>query len=434
MKPIRQILANQKGAYFLMSAIVLSVMVGFAALGVEIGRWYAIQAEISKAIDGAAFAGAKNVSNPKFPNPEDLEDFVKLVANANFPTGLLDTHRPEFVANLDAEGKVTVNGNVHSLNHLTTVFDSGTTMTQLGAVGAAKLRKAEIALVLDVSYSMRANNAISDLRDGADTFVNNFQSFENDHKFALLTFGTGVETPFPLDTNFVFDMTTEIATLTAAGYTNTEDALGQAYNLPWKPGQLALPGNERTRQTVILFSDGNPTAFRGRFGYNGNQNMDAVAILGGATTVYPGYLGDPNLTGFNWLISTRPGSHGDGKTSRSTACSGLTTKWYIFQDPTYGINAYGNPMNSYSYEACNIQQSDWDDYMNWLTRKMAIDHATELKTFGIEIYTIGLGDIDQGFLTTLATDTDHTFFANDSSELEGIFQEIANRLKLVLVS
>ena len=65
---------------------------------------------------------------------------------------------------------------------------------------------------------------------------------------------------------------------------------------------------------------------------------------------------------------------------------------------------------------------------------MAIDHATELKTFGIEIYTIGLGDIDQGFLTTLATDAGHAFFANDSSELEGIFQEIANKLKLILVS
>ena len=33
MKPIRQILGNQKGAYFLMSAIVLGTMVGFAALG-----------------------------------------------------------------------------------------------------------------------------------------------------------------------------------------------------------------------------------------------------------------------------------------------------------------------------------------------------------------------------------------------------------------
>ena len=225
MKPIRQILANQKGAYFLMSAIVLSVMVGFSALGVEIGRWYAIQAEMSKSIDGAAFAGAKNVSGPKFvDDPSALEAFVVEVAEANFPPGLLDTDTPVFTAVLDGEGKVTVDGDVHSLNHMTTVFDTGTTMTALGAVGSAKLRKAEVALVLDVSGSMSANNAIGDLIDGATTFVNNFEHFEADHKFALLTFGSGVETPFPLGTDFVDDMTFEIGNLAADGFTNTEDA------------------------------------------------------------------------------------------------------------------------------------------------------------------------------------------------------------------
>ena len=40
MKNLGSKIDNQKGAYFLMSAIVLSIMVGFAALGVEIGRWY----------------------------------------------------------------------------------------------------------------------------------------------------------------------------------------------------------------------------------------------------------------------------------------------------------------------------------------------------------------------------------------------------------
>ena len=438
MKPTRHILANQKGAYFLMSAIVLSVMVGFAALGVEIGRWYDIQAEISKSIDGAAFAGAKNVNNPLFPNAAALQDFVEQVANANFPPGLLGTDTPTFTANLDAQGKVTVNGNVHSLNSMSTVFDTGATMTALDAVGSAKLRKAEVVLVLDVSGSM-GGAPIADLIDGATTFVHNFESFQQNHKFALLTFGSGVETPYPLATNFVDPMTFAISGLAASGFTNTEDALTQALNIGWEPGQLALPGNERTRQAVILFSDGNPTAFRGTFGYDGNQNMDAVGILNGGTTVVAGYLGDPNVTEYSWLTTTWPGRHGDGKTAGSSACAPIsgddrTTKWYIFQDPTYGINAYGSPMNSYSFEDCNINQADWDAYMTWLTRQMAIDQATNIKALGIEIYTIGLGNIDQGFLTTLATDTDHTFFANDSSELTGIFQEIANKLKIILVS
>ena len=244
-----------------------------------------------------------------------------------------------------------------------------------------------------------------------------------------------MQTPFPLDTDFVFDMTNEIAGLNANGGTNTEDALGQAANLPWEPGQLALPPNERTRQVVILFSDGNPGAFRAQFRYNGS-NVDRVGVLGGSppTIVYSGYLGDPNAQN-SWLVSNWPNpGHGDGNPG---GCGGGVERaqWLIFQDPIYGINAYGSPMDGYSVNDCNINQSDWDDYGQWLVRQMAIDHATDMKTnMGIEIYTIGLGDIDPAFLTTLATDTDHTFFANDPSELEGIFQEIANRLKLILVS
>lgn len=435
MKPIRQILGNQKGAYFLMSAIVLGTMVGFAALGVEIGRWYGIQAEISKSIDGAAFAGAKNVSNPKFPTNADLESFVLEVAQANFPPGLLDTDTPVFVSNVDALGKVTVNGNVHSLNHMTTAFDTGTTMTNLGAVGAAKLRKAEVALVLDVSGSMNAGNAIDDLRTGADTFVNNFQSFQKDHKFSLITFATGVQTPVPLSNDFVFDMTNEISGLNANGGTNTEDALGQAVNLPWEPGQLALPANERTRQVVILFSDGNPTGFRAQFKRSG-ADLDAVALL---------HNGEPpaNVWGSFGQHDTQVnyfGSNvdklGDGKSSGSACGVGDTTKWYIFDDPTYGISAYGqSPMTGYSSPYCTgVEPAGLVDYTIWLTRQMAIDHAAELKAMGITVYTIGLGSVDQTFLETLATDTAHAYFANDPADLEGIFQAIANELKLILVS
>ena len=64
------------------------------------------------------------MSNPKFATDAELEAFVLEVAQANFPPGLLDTDTPVFVANKDVNGKVTVNASVHSLNHLTTVFDT----------------------------------------------------------------------------------------------------------------------------------------------------------------------------------------------------------------------------------------------------------------------------------------------------------------------
>lgn len=440
MKPHRHILGNQKGAYFMMSAIVLSVMVGFAALGVEIGRWYGIQAEISKSIDGAAFAGAKNVSNPLFQDangnsdPAALEGFVEQVATANFPPGLLGTDTPTFTAVLDTDGKVTVNGQVHSLNNLTTVFNTGTSATDLYAVGSAKLRNAEIVLVLDVSGSMSSGGAIDDLKTGATTFVENFQSFQKDHKFALIKYATGVLIPVPLQYDFVDPMANEISNLNPTGGTNIEDALGQAVTLPWATGQQLLPVNERTRQVVILFSDGHPSAFRAEFKYNGND-IDAVGLLvGSPPTNWYRKLGKPDKQ-WETLTSDYAYDHGDGRSSGNSVCGDPTTKWYIFQDQNYGISAYGSPMSSYSFEDCDVQQNpDFVDYAKWLVKQMALDHAAQLKTNGIEIYSIGLGSVDESFMGMLATDVDHAFFTNDAADLQGIFQTIANKLKLILVS
>ena len=80
---------------------------GFAALGVEVGRWYAIQGELGKAIDAAAFAGAKNVNNPNIPG---LNTFVDQVAHANFPAGMLGADTPSFLISDDGNGKVLVEG------------------------------------------------------------------------------------------------------------------------------------------------------------------------------------------------------------------------------------------------------------------------------------------------------------------------------------
>ena len=443
-KKLQNRLKNQSGSYFVVSALILFVLFGFAALGIEIGRWYTIQGEISKSIDGAAFAGAKNVSNPKFSdangNPDEalLAAFVEEVAAANFPPGLLGTDTPNFVVMQDGTGRVQVDGDVNSINNLTTVFTDGTPKTNLKAVGAAKIRKAEIGLVLDVSKSMEDD--IDQLKSAAEGFVNNFQAFQDDHKFALITFATGAQTIVELQHQFVFNMTDEIGKLNANGGTNTEDALGQAFALDWEPDQKSEPPNERTRQIVIIFSDGNPGAFRADFKYNGND-MEAIGVLGSAgpdqpPTIITGYLGDPDFQA-DYFVSNWGVKHGDGNPLSSSACgsSGMrTTKWDIFQDSTYGIQAYGSPMSGYSDEDCNVRKDpDWNEYGQWLVRQMAIDHATELKNMGVEIFSIGLGNIDQGFLTTLATDAEHAYFTTDSGELDSIFQDIANKLKLVLV-
>ena len=64
---MRKKLNGQKGAVLITFAILLTVLLGFVALGMEVGRWYLVRAELSKGVDAAALAGAINISNPKFP-------------------------------------------------------------------------------------------------------------------------------------------------------------------------------------------------------------------------------------------------------------------------------------------------------------------------------------------------------------------------------
>lgn len=451
MKPIRHILADQKGAYFLMSAIVLSVMVGFAALGVEIGRWYAIQAEMSKSIDGAAFAGAKNISNPKFSDsfgntdPALLQAFAEEVATANFPPGLLDTDTPIFNAVLDTNGKMDVTGTVNSLNKLTTNFETGTHTTALGATGSAKLRLAEIALILDISGSMSRNGApINELRDGARQFVSNFADYNADHKFGLVAFASGVETQRDLATDFLTDMDSKIAVLTPDnGGTNMEHAFTNALALDWAPPQMGLPVNERTRQTAIFFSDGEPTAFYDEFTYKGNtHNAIGQVYVDGGRVIDD--MKEPHLLQEDYsspYISRMPRT-GNGQNSGS--CGSSSVKWHVFEDPLYGF-ASAQPPVSAGFEQCNIgyDGSDYgkwplDNYVRWVAAEKTRNHAQALKDAGIEVYTIGLAitpsGADEAFMKSLATDDDHAKFADSASDLDGIFQEIANQLKLVLVS
>ena len=216
--------------------------------------------------------------------------------------------------------------------------------------------------------------------------------------------------------------------------TNAEDALGQAGSLPWKD-QSSTPPNEQDKQVVVFFSDGNPTAFRGQFTHM-DTAYDAVAAVNSSTHDVSKWLYKPDEKDTTYNIDTA-NITGDGVPQGSSVCSTLglhTVKWEIFSDPTYGLDAFG-PTTGIDPEQCNIANPDpLGDYANWLVRQMAIDHAAALKAQGIEIYTIGLGNVDQAYLAAISSGPEFAFYTPDENELEGIFQKIANMLKLVLTS
>ncbi len=67
---------------------------------------------------------------------------------------------------------------------------------------------------------------------------------------------------------------------------------------------------------------------------------------------------------------------------------------------------------------------------------MTLDNAQQLKNDpkNVKIYTIGLGpQVDENFLTQVASGANFYYFANSSSDLSAIFNAIAKDIKLRLV-
>ncbi len=454
-------LANQQGIYFIFSAITILVLFGIVALGIEVGRWYAIQSEISKSVDGAAFAGAANSGSL---TGDALKTMVTEVAKANFPVGMISTENLDITVTDDGKGKITVDASVDAVNSLASVMGAAHQKTKVESKGVAKLRKFEIALVLDQSGSM--SGAMGDLKTAARAFVQSFKSMESDplNQMALVTFASGVQKRFPLTDAYVSVLDSAIANLGVGGYTNAEEALDRVQDdgtegtdMGWS-NQIGVSPNERTGQYVIFFSDGQPTAFRAPFSTNGSAPVEAAVRFSGSKPLSLRELDkqDSSLSVGGDSGEPVPSGTGVGNGPRyTTTCTGSLTrnswKWWIL-DPTYdqAIDEFGlgsnpfsvsepliynqpNPVYSLGHEDC-IPRQTLRNYGDLVAQQMAVDHASEIKNVKeYQIYTVGLGSVDKAFLSQIASSPEHEFFANSSTDLSAVFSEIAHSIKLVLI-
>ena len=134
----RRSVANQKGAVLIIFALLLLVLIGFAALAMEAGRWYMIRAELSKSVDAAALAGAKNISNPYVDPLVLAQEF----GQENFPKGYAGTPAmgttgaATFNAVQLPDQRIQVTGSVTALAYLAQLF--GVNQVAVNATGVAR--------------------------------------------------------------------------------------------------------------------------------------------------------------------------------------------------------------------------------------------------------------------------------------------------------
>jgi Flp pilus assembly protein TadG len=460
------LIKNQKGAIIVIFALSLIVLIGFAALGTEVGRWYLTKAELSKAVDAAALAGAANISNPTIDVPTLARDF----GMENFQAGYLGTPGTgdglvAFTATVQEGGKLTVTGTTSSLAMLARFF--GINQVATASTGVAQKNDVEIMMVLDRSGSMCGSRSkpcsgnndrtpLEDLKDAARSFIDYYQDTQAEDMIGLVSFATGVRVNYALNHNFYTPIGTAINALSGIGATNIEDALSQAG--AQFVDQTPVPAANRKQQYIVFFTDGRPTAFRTTFVRDNSTPYPAVVCVTGncdssSDSMYSkmGYTDSENW--YDSILSNDPPyPTGDGKPTNTTVCkSGTPQKGYINikwgSFAAYPVSGLG----AEAYKAyCGMgvaadngppkivvtdpnRLNGQNGYICKTARQMAIDHANALKARFVKIYAIGLGNADSAFLSTVASGPDYVEIAPSSSELEAIFRKIAKDIKLRLV-
>jgi uncharacterized protein YegL len=447
---------NQRGAIAVIFVILLFVLIGFAALGIDAGRWYLAREKLKEAADAAAMAGVQAYGFSASGNCDEWEALAEDVLKENFPDGYLGCQLSDGDIDIAVDDNMKASGQL--MVKATACANCTTTFARIFGIDTVRVCASEdysvaervpveIMLVLDRSGSM--GGRMPDLRDAAKSFADHFQCAQDVDKMGLITYATGVMVDFPLSNDFIRDNITDIIDnvkirdSVGDEDTNMEDAIDQADDPVFKPGdepgdprvgdtkgftdQSGFAENERVKQFLVFFTDGKANSFRGIFTQN-NIDYDAV-------------IPDPYDTG--WYIihclrdpyyGTSIGVHfqptGDGKLAADSACGCENTRWHVFDDPRYPITGYSDPY-------CNINDRDLQEYVydaagESTAPQMAIDHAQELKDKDIIIYCIGLGRVNPVLLKGIASKDEYYYKAPSSTEMKRIFNQVAMEIKKYL--
>jgi Flp pilus assembly protein TadG len=297
MKSQRASISSQQGYALIYMSVVLAVLLIFTGLAVDSGRAYVVKAQLSKAVDGAALAAARNLNSGN-PKGEAITVF-----KANFPAGYMGTlPSPDptsdanfFKSSVDpTTGVNTVTVNATTVLPTTFMQLANLNQVNVSSMGEATRRMVDLSLVLDVSSSIGSKwGAVA---DAVRVFVNAFD--KNNDRVALLTFGNGVSVLDPMPSSRGFDkakVISDVPITLPGGSTNMVEGLYRG----WDELRSVPAGQQSGLRVIVLFTDGASNSVP--------ANYDTALGQGRALRTYdfPKVLPDPD--GQTWANPTIAG-------------------------------------------------------------------------------------------------------------------------------
>ena len=257
----RSRLSSERGVTLIYMAIFITTGLLFTGLAVDSGRAYVVKAQLTKAVDGAALAAARNLHSG------DPEGEAARIFTANFPPGYLGTStvtNPTTDPNFFETHTVTATGvNVVTVRATAVVPTTFMRLANFNEVtvqsaGEAQRRMVDLSLVLDVSGSIGSRwNAV---RAAAVEFINAFD--ESGDRLALITYGNGVQVRQQMPSTRGFSksaMTSAIPTTLPGGWT----PMGEGLYRGWDELRSVPNGSQSGLRVIVLFTDGSANGVPG---------------------------------------------------------------------------------------------------------------------------------------------------------------------------
>jgi Flp pilus assembly protein TadG len=244
---------NEKGFTLFYMAVFLTCLCIFVGLAVDTGRAYVVQAQLSKAVDGAALGAARmlNSGNPR--------NEAATIYRANFPDGWFGTSSSTDPSATSFYQMNTISSSGINVVTVTASATIPTTFMKLAnfseltvhATGEATRRMVDLSLVIDVSSSIGWRWQY--VRAAAQTFVDSFDA--NADRLSLIFFSNGARVLNAMPASRGFDKSGMIANI-PTGLPGGSTAMVQGLYRGWDEVRSVPTGQQSGLRVIVLFTDG----------------------------------------------------------------------------------------------------------------------------------------------------------------------------------
>jgi Flp pilus assembly protein TadG len=418
---------NDAGQILIMLAVVLPVLVLFAALAVDVGFAYVTKAKLSKAVDAACLTGMRNLAQGQ----ATAQTLAQNSFNANYGTSGLDANPPQvnisFSTNAAGPTQININATATIKTFFMGYFPQWSTV-QVTDSAQAQRGKLIMSLVLDRSGSMSSNGGAAALPPAVTSFVNYFDNATDE--VAMVSFASIATVDVPINTNFITPITNAVKAMKFGGGTFGPGGLtlAQAQN-----DSVPILAGQNPSKVVVYFTDGYVNIIQDTF--------NCTSTLGPTLYNYGGYDSSSGNT-FDFFNPV------DGTDWEPSGKHGLDTSGYPPHQPSpdcTGVTKFISQINEQptTFSRANITADA--QY-----RALQTANAMRAENPPTYVYAIGLGnDADQTFLQEIANDpSSPTYNPNQpeglavfvpdcpsstcTADLQQVFQTIAAKILLRL--